>query len=369
MSNPVFISARAPLALSEICALAGVAAPPGAEERLVHGIAPLDRAGPGDLSFLDAPRFVPQFRASRAGACLTSPRFAALAPGSMAVVQVDKPYPAFVAVARRMFAHTLRPGPVFGHHGVAGGAFVHPQARLEEDVTVDPGVVIGPGAEIGANTVIAAGAIIGPGVRIGRDCTIGPGASVLHALIGDRVILHGGVRIGQDGFGYLGGAKGHAKVPQIGRVVLQDDVEIGANTTIDRGGLRDTVIGEGTKIDNLVMIAHNVVVGRHCIVVSQTGIAGSATLGDYVVLGGQVGVIGHVTIGTGAQIAASSNVKDDVPPGVQWGGSPAKPMRDWFREVMAVQRLARGERGGAGQPSKGESDGAEAVRAKDSDDR
>ncbi len=236
---------------------------------------------------------------------------------------------------------TLRPGSVFGHTGVAAGAFVHPQARLEDEVTVDPGAVVGPGAEIGAGTVIAAGAVIGPGVRIGRDCAIGAGATLLHALLGNRVIVHPGARIGQDGFGYLSGAKGHMKVPQIGRVMLQDDVEIGAGTTIDRGGIRDTVIGEGTKIDNLVQIAHNVVIGRHCIVVSQTGIAGSATLGDYVVLGGQVGVIGHVTIGTGSQIAATSNVKHDVPPGVQWGGSPAKPMREWFREVMAVQRLGR----------------------------
>jgi UDP-3-O-[3-hydroxymyristoyl] glucosamine N-acyltransferase len=163
---------------------------------------------------------------------------------------------------------------------------------------------------------------------------------VLHAYLGNRVILHPGVRIGQDGYGFAMGPGGHLKVPQVGRVIIQDDVEIGANTTVDRGANRDTVIGEGTKIDNLVQIAHNVVIGRHCIIVSQVGISGSATLEDYVALGGQVGVIGHVRIGAGAQIAATSNVNGDVPAGARWGGTPAKPLRDWFREVTAVKMLA-----------------------------
>ena len=200
--------------------------------------------------------------------------------------------------------------------------------------------MIGPGAEIGRGTVIGAASVVGAGCRIGRDCAIGPGASVLHALLGNRVTIHPGVRIGQDGFGFAFVAGKHQKVPQVGRVIIQDDVEIGANTTIDRGATRDTIIGEGTKIDNLVQIGHNVVIGRHCIIVAQTGISGSARLDDYVVLGGQVGVVGHVRIGEGAQIAASSNVNGDVPPGVRWGGSPAKPVREWFRELTTLKRLA-----------------------------
>ncbi|MGB8711341.1 MAG: UDP-3-O-(3-hydroxymyristoyl)glucosamine N-acyltransferase, partial [Methyloceanibacter sp.] len=164
--------------------------------------------------------------------------------------------------------------------------------------------------------------------------------TLTHALIGNRVTIHAGASIGQDGFGFAMGRAGHQKVPQIGRVIIQDDVEIGANTTIDRGALRDTVIGEGTKIDNLVQIGHNVVVGRHCIIVAQTGISGSAELGDFVALGGQVGVVGHVKIGAGAQIAGSSNVRGDVPPGVRWGGTPAKPTRLWFRELTILRQLA-----------------------------
>ena len=168
-----------------------------------------------------------------------------------------------------------------------------------------------------------------------------PAQRVACSLIGNAVIVHPGCRIGQDGYGFLPGADGHAKVPQVGRVIIQNDVEIGANTTIDRGALRDTVIGEGTKIDNLVQIAHNVVVGRRCLITSQVGIAGSATLGEGVALGARVGINNHVTIGDGAQIAATSIVHDDVPPGARWGGTPAKPVKLWFREMMLLERMAR----------------------------
>ncbi len=191
--------------------------------------------------------------------------------------------------------------------------------------------------------MIGANSVIGPSVRIGRDCAVGAHATVVHALIGNRVILHAGVRIGQDGFGFHMSPKGHLKVPQIGRVVIQDDVEIGANTTIDRGSIRDTVIGEGSKIDNLVQIAHNVVIGRHCVIVSQSGISGSTTLGDFAVTGGQAGLTGHLTIGAGAQIGAKAGVMTDVPPGARWVGSPAQPVRDLFKQEALLRKLVRGE--------------------------
>jgi UDP-3-O-[3-hydroxymyristoyl] glucosamine N-acyltransferase len=236
------------------------------------------------------------------------------------------------------------------------GPNIHPTAQLEDGVTVEPGAVVGPEAAIGRGTTIAAGTVIGYRVYIGRDCYVGPNANLTHTLVGDRVIIHAGVSIGQDGFGFAMGRSGHEKVPQIGRVVVQNDVEIGAHTAIDRGALRDTIIGEGSKIDNLVQIGHNVVIGRHCVIVAQTGISGSAQLDDYVVLGGQVGVIGHVKIGAGAQIAGSSNVRGDVPPGVRWGGTPAKPVKLWFREITLLRRLAeRDDRkmGGGGDEAKG----------------
>jgi UDP-3-O-[3-hydroxymyristoyl] glucosamine N-acyltransferase len=229
--------------------------------------------------------------------------------------------------------------------GIDPGASVHEDARLEDGVTVDPGAVVGPGAEIGAGTVICANAVIGPDVRIGRDCSVGPGASISHALVGDRVIIHAGARIGQDGFGYIPG-KSHLKVPQLGRVIIQDDVEIGAGTTVDRGGGRDTMIGEGTKIDNLVQIAHNVSIGRKCLIAGHVGLSGSVTLGDAVMLGGKVGVADHRKIGDGAQLIALSGVMHDVPAGERWGGAPAKPLREFFREQVALQRLGKGAKTG-----------------------
>jgi len=243
-------------------------------------------------------------------------------------------------VARILFPDSLRPSLVFAAAGVAPGAHVHPSARLESGVSLDPGVVVGPDAEIGTGTAVAANAVIGPGVRIGRNCSIGAQSSILHTLMGDRVIIHPGCRLGQDGFGYALGRHAHTKVPQIGRVIIQDDVEIGAGSAIDRGANRDTVIGEGTKIDNLVQIGHNVAIGRHCVLVAQVGISGSVTLEDFVVLGARVGVNNHVTIGEGAQIAATAIVSRNVPPGARYGGFPAKPVKLWMREVFLLERLA-----------------------------
>jgi UDP-3-O-[3-hydroxymyristoyl] glucosamine N-acyltransferase len=349
MAEPQFLTPAEAMTVASVAAFLKAEWSGDDGERPVRRVAALANATGDCLTFLDNPKYASQLAGTKAAACLVAARQRDLVPAGVAAIVVPHPHAAFVAVSRRLYPQALRPQSLFGATGISPGAMIHPTARLEAGVVVDPGVVIGPGAEIGSGTIVAAGAVIGPGVRIGRDGAIGPHVSLVHALLGNRVIVHAGVRIGQDGFGFELGRMKHAKVPQIGRVIIQDDVEIGANSTVDRGHVLDTVIGEGTKIDNLVQIAHNVEIGRHCIIVSQVGISGSAKLGDFVMLGGQVGVNNHVTVGSGAQIAATSIVKDDVPEGARWGGRPAKPVRDWFREIAAVERLARSGQGKQGQ--------------------
>ncbi len=342
MSEPLFFPAPRALTVGEIATLTGAEPRPSTDlARRISDVAPLDRAGPRDLAFFDNARYAGELAATRAGACLTAARFEKDVPSHVAALRVREPYRAFVTVARALFPTAQRPSSLFGAQGVVPGAIVHAAARLEQGVTVDPGAVIGPDAEIGADTVVAANAVIGPGVRLGRNCAIGAGASITHALIGDRVIIHPGCRIGQDGFGFLPDRRVPIKIPQTRRVIIQDDVEIGANTTIDRGGSRDTVIGEGTKIDNLVQIGHNCSIGRYCFIVSQTGMSGSVEVGDHAMLGGQVGIADHLSIGSGARLTARSGVITDVPAGVQWGGFPARPFRDWLRAEVLLGRLVR----------------------------
>jgi UDP-3-O-[3-hydroxymyristoyl] glucosamine N-acyltransferase len=339
---PDFVRPNCELTTGEIAVLTHAKLRDGdPADRRISNIGPLDSAAASDITFLDNPKYAGELAGTRAGACLLAPRFAAAAPPGVVVLETPHPYPAFVAVARKLFPGMLRPSSLFGTAGRAASAQVHPTAAIEAGVTIDPLAVIGPHAEIGAGTLIGPGAVIGPNVCIGRDCAIGPGATIQHALIGDRVIIHPGVRIGQDGFGYLPTPQGHQKIPQTRRAIIQDDVEIGANSTIDRGATRDTVIGEGTKIDNLVQIGHNCSIGRHCLIVSQVGISGSVSVGDYAVLAGQVGVADHLTIGTGAVLGARSGVMSNVPAGARWGGFPAEPALDWKRGIATLRRLAR----------------------------
>lgn len=270
MSDPVFLPHAATISLAEIVACTGAAVAEGADlTAIVSGVAPLDEAEPGDLTFLDSPENAMLLETSRATACFVTPGDAPRVPKPTLALVIDAPFRGFALAMRRLFPLAIRPKSLFGTAGINPGASIHPEARLEQDVIVDPGVVIGPRAEIGSGSIVGANSVIGLGVRIGRDCLIGPHATITHALIGDRVILRPGVRIGQPSidFGYAVialAAHGLPFAPGIGRVIIQDGVEIGANSTIDRGAVGDTVIGEETRIGNLVRIAANARIGRHC---------------------------------------------------------------------------------------------------------
>jgi UDP-3-O-[3-hydroxymyristoyl] glucosamine N-acyltransferase len=343
MAQPTFFATPPSSTLADIAGRTKAQlADPSRAGQEIRGLASLDEAGPMHLTFFDNLKYADQLAATRAGACLVSERFAGRVPTHVAVLRAAQPFRAFVQLAREWHGDALRPASWFGSRGIAPSAIIDPTAHLEDGVIVDPLALIGADVEIGAGTVIGAGSVIGPGVKIGRDCNVGVRTAIQCALIGNNVLIHPGCSIGQDGYGFIFfGPEGHLKVPQTGRVVIQNDVEIGAGTTIDRGSLRDTVIGEGTKIDNQVQIGHNVTIGRHCLLAAQIGLAGSLTIGDNVALGAKVGINNHLKIGDGAQVTAMSAVKDDIPAGGRWGGHFAKPTRQWFREIVAVERLVR----------------------------
>jgi len=343
MAQPTFFERPPPTTLAEIAAATKAHLVDASRAgHVISGLASLDEAGPMHLAFFDNHKYLDQLAVTKAGACLVNPRFEARVPAEVAVLRVSQPFRAFVELAREMHRDALRPQSWFGCEGISPSAIIDPTARLEDGVIVEPLAVIGAQVEIGGGTVVGAGAVIGAHVKIGRDCNVGARTAIQCALIGDNVLIHPGCNIGQDGFGFVFfGPNGHLKVPQTGRVLIQNDVEVGAGTTIDRGSLRDTVIGEGTKIDNQVQIGHNVTIGRHCLLAAQIGLAGSLTIGDNVALGAKVGINNHLKIGDGAQVTAMSAVKDDIPPNGRWGGHFAKPTKQWFREIVAVERLVR----------------------------
>ncbi len=336
MTDKRFFKVSGSFSLADLAEISGAEISGNADPAMLFtDVAPLDAADGGMVSFLDNRRYREAFSNSRAGACVVRAEMAAKAPEGMALLLCDQPYHGYARIARAFYPD--RQAARFQ----AANATVDASARLGADCRIEPGVVIGANAEIGDRCLIGANAVIGEGVKIGNDCAIGPLTTLVCCLIGDNAVIHSGVRIGQDGFGFALGATGHLKVPQLGRVVIGEDVEIGANSTIDRGAGPDTVIGAGTKIDNLVQIGHNVRLGQNCIVVSQVGISGSTTIGDAVMIGGQGGLAGHLNIGSGAQIAAQSGVMRDIEPGQKVGGSPAAPFRDWMRGVAAIDRMSK----------------------------
>ncbi len=320
--------------------LAELSAATGAElrgdpGRRISGVGALGLAGAEEVTFLDNRRLLPELAGTRAGAVVIDPRFADRVPDGVAALLSPQPYLAFARIAL-----LLHPAPV-ATPGIHPSAVVAPSAQLGAGCSIGPFAVVEEGAELGEGCVIAAHAVVGAGVVLGPRCRIGAHASISHALAGEGVVLHPGARVGQEGFGFVPTPEGgYLTIPQLGRVVLGDFVEVGANSCVDRGSLGDTVLGPGTRLDNLVQIGHNVRAGRGCVFVAQVGIAGSVTLGDFVQVAGQAGVAGHLAVGDRARIGAQSGVMEDVPSGTDVVGSPAWPAKETFRAFAALRRLA-----------------------------
>jgi UDP-3-O-[3-hydroxymyristoyl] glucosamine N-acyltransferase len=334
MPDPRFYEDLGPVPARELAALAGARAPGGPDaDRPIALAAPLAKADGRAVSFLADRRYLGDLAGTRAGACFIAPDQAEALPDGCLALITGEPQAAWARAALRLHR---------GRRLDAQAPGIHPGALIEEGVVLHRGVVVGDGAQIGRGSEIGPNSVIGPGVALGRDCVVGANAVVGYALIGDRVKIMAGVVIGEAGFGVAVGKAGAVDVPQLGRVIIQDGVSVGACTCIDRGAWDDTVIGENSKIDNLVQIAHNVQLGRNCVLAGHVGLSGSVVVGDGAMFGGRAGIADHVTIGAGALITAASGVMHDVPAGERWAGVPARQARQFMRETAWLIRAASG---------------------------
>lgn len=303
----------------------------------IGGAAELELAGPADLALAAHLNYVDELRATSAGLVIIAAALRdAVPPGSRALI-VDRPHQVFAGILDLLYPSSTRSVIVAQRDDLG-------PPLLERDVVLGANVVIGAGVEIGRETVIGANAVIGAGVTIGRNCIIAANTTIDCAHIGNGVTIHAGVRIGTEGFGWLDHGQSNRKIPQLGRVIVQDRVEIGANSTIDRGALGDTVLGEGTKIDNLVQIGHNCRLGRNCLIAAMTGLSGSTIVGDGVLMGGGVGTSGHLTIGAGSVVHGRAAVTKNWPPGSKLAGAPAQDIRDFWREIAVMRKLSKGDK-------------------------
>lgn len=342
MADPRFFTRSGPLSLAQVAEIAEaeiVGCERDPSHVMISDVAPLDSAGPGDLSFIDNRKYVQAFTKTNAGFVLVNTALVDRAPEGAVSLVTKAPYRGYALVSQALYE-----GGQPQQSEISDAAHIDASATIGEGCQIGPGAVIQAGARVGAGCVIEPNAVIGKNVEIGDNTVVGATASLTHCVVGARVLIHPGARIGQRGFGFAMDPRGFVKVPQLGRVIIEDDVEIGANSTIDRGAGPDTVIGAGSMIDNLVQLGHNVRLGKGCVVVAQAGIAGSTQLGNYVVIAAQGGLTGHLSIGDGAKIAAQAGVMRDVDAGSVVGGSPAMDQRTWLRQMAMLAKLTEMEK-------------------------
>ncbi len=337
MADPRFYTVSGPFDIHQLASFCG-AEVGGAviAEKSYSDIAPLSDATQDQVSFIDNRKYVAQFEETKAGVIVVWPDLVDRAPGNAALLISKDPYRAYALIAQNFYPFSVPDAD----GKTAADARVSENAKIGKGVTVRPGAVVKENAEIGDNSYIGDNTVIEPGVVVGAGSRISSNVTLQYCVIGTNAIVHPGVRIGQDGYGFAPSADGHTKVPQLGRVMIGDNVEIGANCGIDRGALGDTEIGDGTKLDNLVHIAHNVKIGKGCFITGQVGIAGSSTIGDFVMMGGQAGISGHVAVGQGARIAAQAGVSKDIPAGETVAGYPAINARQFWRSMATLNKLA-----------------------------
>jgi UDP-3-O-[3-hydroxymyristoyl] glucosamine N-acyltransferase len=341
MADPRFFEVEGPFNLEQLAQISGSKIG-GNEKKNIQflDIAPLTSATNSEVSFIENLRYISDFLSTEAGAILIAPNLVDKAPPKAALLISENPYLGYAKLTQAFY-------PIFAKQVgyIDIGASIHSSAEIGKDVVIETGAVVREKTKIGKESSIAANTYIGSGVEIGRNCHIGPNATLTHCILGDQNIVHRGVCIGQDGFGFAPGKPNHTKISQLGRVIIGDGIEIGANTTIDRGSGVDTKIGDGTKIDNLVHIAHNVQIGKGCFITAQNGFAGSAKIGDFVSFGGQAAVTGHVTVGDGAQISGKSAVTKDIAAGETVAGIPAQNARIHWKGLATLKKLVREKRG------------------------